>query len=52
MEADKTFAQKNAFTGYDTETATPGYTLLNAGFGSDVFGIIKKLLFSIHFSDK
>ncbi|MDZ4793331.1 MAG: TonB-dependent receptor [Bacteroidota bacterium] len=48
METDKTFAQKNAFTGYDTETSTPGYTLLNAGLGTDVWGANKKLLFSLH----
>jgi iron complex outermembrane receptor protein len=48
FEAGKTFAQKNAFTGYDTETATPGYTLLNAGFGSDVLDRNRKALFSIH----
>jgi iron complex outermembrane receptor protein len=48
IEADKTFAQKNAFIGYDTETATPGYTLLNAGFGSDVLSNNKKVIFSVH----
>ncbi len=50
LEADKTFAQKNAFTGYDTETATAGYTLLNAGFGSDVLNNNNKVVFSIHLS--
>ena len=49
-EADKTFAQKKFFTGYDTETVTPGYTLLNAGFGADILGNSKKILFSIYFS--
>lgn len=48
LEADKTFAQKNAFTGYDTETATSGYTLLNAGFGADVLNNKKKVAFSIN----
>ena len=50
LEADKTFAQKKPFTGYDTETATPGYTLLNAGFGSEILGNNKKTLFSIYFA--
>ncbi len=50
IEADKTFAQKNPFAGYDTETATPGYTLLNAGFGSEILGNNKKTLFSIYFA--
>jgi len=48
LEADKTFAQKNAFIDYDTETATPGYTLLNAGLGGDVLNNKKKVLFSLH----
>ncbi len=50
LEADKTFAQKKPFTGYDTETDTPGYTLLNAGCGADILGNSKKILFSIYFS--
>jgi iron complex outermembrane receptor protein len=28
-------AQNNVFSAYDTETATPGYTLLNMGVGTD-----------------
>ena len=30
-DVDITFTQHNAFTGFQTETTTPGYTLLNAG---------------------
>lgn len=45
-ELDNTFAQKNAFTGYNTETATPGYSLINAGIGGDVRKK-DKILFSI-----
>lgn len=30
------FAQDNIFSAYDTETATSGYTLINAGLGSDI----------------
>jgi iron complex outermembrane recepter protein len=48
VSADNTFAQKNFFSGFDTETATPAYTLLNAGIGSDVLNEKKKKLFSIH----
>jgi len=35
-ELDNTFAQNNPFTGFNTETRTPGYSLLNAGFGGDI----------------
>jgi len=35
-EADNTFAQNDPFTGYNTETATPGYTLFNAGIGGEI----------------
>ena len=49
LESDYTFRQNNAFTGYDTETATPAYWLINASVGTD---IIKKgkTLFSISLS--
>jgi len=33
---DQTFAQRSIFTGYETETTTPGYTLINAGIGGEV----------------
>ncbi len=36
VELDNTFKQNNPFTGYDTETITPGYSLLNAGAGADI----------------
>ena len=36
LESDYTFQQKNAFTGYDTETATTGYWLINASVGTDI----------------
>ncbi len=35
IEADVNAAQNKAFTAYNTETNTPAYTLLNAGFGTD-----------------
>ena len=50
VEADRTFSQNNPFTGYDTETATLGYTVLNAGIGSDIIRRDKKILFSLHFA--
>lgn len=46
---DKFFDQKKPFTGYDTETATRGYALINAGIGSDIISK-NKTLFSLHFS--
>lgn len=33
-ELDNNFAQKQPFTGYNTETETAGYSLLNAGLGA------------------
>ncbi|HUQ96770.1 MAG TPA: TonB-dependent receptor [Chitinophagaceae bacterium] len=35
-EADNTFKQNHPFTGYNTETATPGYTLFNIGSGAEI----------------
>lgn len=49
VQLDRTFAQNNIFSAYETETVTPGYTLLNAGIGTDF--ISKKsnrVLFSLH----
>lgn len=48
LEADNVFDQKNPFTGYGTETATDGYTLLNAGTGAEIIGKNKKPIFSIY----
>jgi len=36
LELDHTSNQARVFTGYDTETATPGYTLLSLGIGTDI----------------
>lgn len=49
VELTKTFKQDKFFTGFDTETATDGYALLNAGLGADITGK-KKTLFSLYFS--
>lgn len=35
LELDHNFAQENAFTTYNTETASSSFTLLNAGFGTE-----------------
>jgi iron complex outermembrane receptor protein len=49
LEAENYFPQEHVHGAYGTETATPGYTLLNAGIGGD---IIKKerTLFSLYIS--
>ncbi len=49
-ELDNTFTQDKIFTAYNTETRTPGYTLLNAGIGADLVTGKEKTLFSIHLS--
>lgn len=46
-ELDNTFRQSKAFTAYNTETPTKGYTLLNAFIGAD-FLHHKKTLFSVY----
>lgn len=35
LESDYTFRQGDAFTGFDTETETPAYWLINASIGAD-----------------
>jgi iron complex outermembrane recepter protein len=47
FQADNVFEQDNPFTGFDTETATKGYTLLNAGLGGDILAN-KKTIFSLY----
>ncbi|MDX2048146.1 MAG: TonB-dependent receptor [Chitinophagaceae bacterium] len=49
VELDNTFEQDKPFTGFDTETATPGYSLINAAFGSEVVNK-GRTLFSFYFS--
>lgn len=43
LESDYNFSQDHAFTGYNTETNTPSYWLLNAGIGTDIHRGAKKL---------
>lgn len=47
IEVDNVSAQNRVFTAYNTETATPGYSLLNIGAGTD-FIQKGKIVFSIH----
>ena len=49
FEVDNTFSQQNVFTAYNTETATPGYTLLNAGLGADITNNKGTTLFTVNF---
>jgi iron complex outermembrane receptor protein len=48
IELDNTFKQNNPFTGFNTETATEGYSLVNAAIGGD-FVSKDKTLFSLFF---
>ncbi len=50
VEVENTLAQDHPFAAYRTETATPGYTLLNAGAGTQVFSRKGKQLFGLYFS--
>lgn len=49
LESDYTFKQDDPFTGFDTETATPDYWLINAGIGAD-FVSKGKTRFSLRFT--
>ena len=50
VEMDNFFKQDKPFFAYDTETSTPGYTLLNAGIGADILNKKEKAIFNIHFA--
>ncbi len=50
LELDNTFTQNNIFSTYNTETRTPGYTLLNAGIGADIVSKKGNQLFTLNFS--
>ncbi|HEX6333110.1 MAG TPA: TonB-dependent receptor, partial [Flavisolibacter sp.] len=49
MELQHTFSQDHPFTAYGTETATAGYTLLNAGLSSHIMKH-NRPLFSVYFN--
>ncbi len=49
VQMDMNFAQDDIFSAYETETATPAYTLLNATLGADFMTRNKKkVLCSLH----
>lgn len=50
IESDYTFQQNNAFTGYNTETATGSYWLVGVSVGADIVNGKCKTLFSINLS--
>ncbi|MEI9944450.1 MAG: TonB-dependent receptor [Chitinophagaceae bacterium] len=47
IESDYTFKQNHPFTGFNTETATGDYLLINAAIGTDIVSK-GKTIFSIH----
>lgn len=47
VELENTFAQKHAFTGYNTETETPGYRLLHATIGANFVNRHNKVLATV-----
>jgi len=50
VEMENFFKQDKPFFAYDTETSTTGYTLLNAGIGTDILNKKEKTIFYIHFA--
>ena len=48
FQLEQTFAQNRFFAAYDTETATPAYTLFNAGVGTDVADAKGRTMFSLY----
>ncbi|RYY00125.1 MAG: TonB-dependent receptor, partial [Gammaproteobacteria bacterium] len=50
IETNAAFAQNRPFFGYNTETATPDYVLLNAGIGTDFVTTKGTTWASLHFS--
>ncbi len=47
---DHYFRQNNIYSAYNTETATPSYTLLGAGIGADIAAFGKKDFFNLFIS--
>ena len=48
VEMIKFFEQDKPFFAYNTESSTPGYTLLNCGIGTNIINKKEKTTFSIH----
>jgi iron complex outermembrane recepter protein len=49
FDAEFYFRQDHIYSAFGTETATPGYTLLNAGVGTDIF-FSNRTVCSVYFS--
>ncbi|WP_324672673.1 TonB-dependent receptor [Hymenobacter sp. GOD-10R] len=47
VNVEHTFVQNRFFAAYQTETRTPGYTLINAGVGTDWINAKAQTLFSV-----
>jgi iron complex outermembrane recepter protein len=50
LGVDYFFKQNNIYSAYETETATPAYSLLSAGFGANIKAYKKANFMSIYFS--
>jgi iron complex outermembrane receptor protein len=50
FELDNNFRQPKAFTAFNTETPTRGYTLLNAGIGTEIRDKKGQTIFMINFA--
>jgi iron complex outermembrane receptor protein len=50
LTVENYFTQNKAFTSYNTETVTKGYSLLNVAFGLDFLNKKHQLLFTLNFS--
>ncbi len=50
LEVENYFAQNQLYAADGTERPTPGYSLLNIGFGGDIVNRNKKVICSIYFS--
>jgi len=50
VELENVFNQNNPFTGFNTETATPGYSLVNLGAGSDIYNKKGRAILSVYLS--
>jgi iron complex outermembrane recepter protein len=50
LTVDHYFKKNNIFSAYDTETATPAYTLMSVGFGFDIQGFTRKDFINLYFS--
>ncbi|AMR27863.1 energy transducer TonB [Hymenobacter psoromatis] len=48
FQLEQTFAQNRFFAAFNTETATPAYTLFNAGVGTDVADAKGRTMFSLY----